>query len=74
MSQGKDYLHSHSGLERELKLPKHFVLVDEKYEYMFDKNRVSEFRVNHEGRIATYLKVSILDFVQNNGVFKNLMA
>lgn len=66
MSYGKDYLHSHSGLERELRFPKHIVLVDEKYGHLFKK-----FVPFKHGDIM-YYKVPIMDFVKNGGVFKNL--
>ena len=66
MSHGKDYLHSHSGLERELKFPKHIVLVDEKYGHLFT-NPIPFVK----GGIS-YCKVSISEFVHNGGVFKNL--
>ena len=72
MSHGKDYLHSHSALERELKFPKHFVLVDEKYMELFDPKRAVDFTVRQDGKATLYLKVPILDFVNSNGVFKNL--
>lgn len=66
MSKGCDYLHSHSGLEIELKFPKHFVLVDEKYEKMF--NYAVPFVHNN----TMYLKVRTIDFANNGGVFKFL--
>lgn len=72
MSHGKDYLHSHSGIEREIRLPKHFVLVDEKYRDMFDPKTTEDFSVKQDGRVLNFLKVPIMDFVKNNGVFKNL--
>lgn len=66
MSYGKDYLHSHSGLERELRFPKHIVLVDEKYGHLFKKS------VPFKHGDIMYCKVPIMDFVKNGGVFKNL--
>ena len=74
MSAGKEYLHSHSALERELRLPKHVVLVDTKFENLFDSEFVEEFKVKQNGQMLTFLKVPILEFVKNNGVFKNLMT
>ena len=68
MSHGLDYLHSHSGLERELKLPKHIVLVDAKYEYMFSGGPCVPFTHNR----IEYVKVNILSFANKGGVFKNL--
>jgi hypothetical protein len=35
MSNGVTYLHSHSAIEREIKLPKHLVIVDVAYEDLF---------------------------------------
>lgn len=67
MSYGKDYLHSHSGLEREIKLPKHVVLVDESYAHLFSK--AVPFKHNNK----TYYKVPIMEFLKNAGVFKNLI-
>lgn len=68
MSHGLDYLHSHSGLERELKLTKHIVLVDAKYEYMFSDVPCEPFKHNN----IKYIKVNILSFANKGGVFKNL--
>lgn len=65
MSQGVGYLHSHSAIEREKRLPKHVVLVDEEYEKMFKK--AVPFVYNNK----MYLQVPILEFVKNGGVFKN---
>lgn len=68
MSAGVDFLHSHSGLERELKFPKKYVLIDEKYGEMFGDALVKPF--THEGR--DYYKVNIYLFWRKGGVFKNL--
>lgn len=65
MSQGVGYLHSHSAIEREKRLPKHVVLVDEEYEGMFKK------AVPYVYDKRMYLQVSILEFVNNGGLFKN---
>lgn len=68
MSKGLDCLHSHSGLEREMNLPKHTVLVDRKYGYMFlEDNRTL---ITHKK--VDYYKVDILSFVNKGGIFKNL--
>lgn len=69
MSGKFDGLHSHSGLERELKMPKHLVLVDEKYKSMFFEDTITPFRYN--GRL--YYKVPITSFVMKGGNFKNFM-
>lgn len=66
MSYGKDYLHSHSGLERELRFPKHIVLVDEKYGHLFKKS------VPFKHGDIMYYKVPTIDLVKKGGVFKNL--
>lgn len=66
MSYGLLTLHSHSALERELRFPKHTVLVDEKFGYMFTiKKPFVHNRIN-------YFEVPTINFVQNGGVFKNL--
>lgn len=67
MSVGKDFLHSHSGLERELKFPKHTVLVDERYGELF----VDRAQFQYNGVI--YYKVSTIEFANKGGVFKNLI-
>ena len=73
MSNGKDFLHNHSALERELRFPKHVVLVDEKYREMFDSEFTEDFPFVLENKTINYLKVRVLDFVRKGGVFKNLM-
>jgi hypothetical protein len=70
MSHGITFLHSHSGLERDLRFPKHIVLVDDKYKYMFDGETCVPFR--HNG--VDYIKVSTLSFANKGGVFKNLLS
>lgn len=67
MSNGVTYLHSHSGIERELKFPKHLVLVDEKYKSLFLQDTITPFK--HNGRL--YYKVPVLSFVRKGGMFKN---
>lgn len=66
MSNGVKYLHSHSGLERDLKLPKSIVLVDEEFGDRFIEKKA--YRVHS----TDYYKVPILSFVNQGGVFKNL--
>ena len=74
MSLGITYLHSHSGLEREIKYPKHKVLVDEKFENELlgteSKESIKFNRMKHDG--VTYIEVPIALFVNKRGVFKNL--
>ena len=60
-------LHSHSGLERELHFPKHTVLVDAKFGYMFLEEETERFK--YAG--VEYLKVPTYSFYKKGGVFKN---
>ena len=66
MSSSK-ILHSHSGLERDLKLPKHVVLVDECFSNLFTD--VAHIPFKHRG--VRYLKVPLSTFIRRGGVFKN---
>lgn len=68
MSHGCNYLHSHSGIERDIRLQKHIVLVDEKYKDLFDGHMCEPF--TYKGR--QYLKVDTYIFVRKGGIFKNL--
>lgn len=70
MSNGITYLHSHSGIERDLKMPKHIVLVDEKYKDLFIESTIFPFEYNG----VKYYKVPIQSFLLKNGVFKNLQV
>ena len=70
MSLGISYLHSHSAIERELKFPKHIVLVDKEYANLFLNDNTSDFR--YQGK--NFIKVNILSFVFAGGVFKNLSS
>lgn len=70
MSHGLTQLHSHSGLEGDLKFPKHTVLIDAQFGHLFHKDTCVPFRYNG----IDYFKVNILQFVKNGGVFKNLSA
>lgn len=74
MSKGMTSLHSHSGIERELKMPKHLVLVDEEYEDSIISDSIRESikfkKIKYKQR--TYLEVPIMMFVKNGGIFKNL--
>lgn len=69
MSHGLNFLHSHSGLERELRFPKHTVLVDAKFANMFDGEKCVPFVHNR----VEYVKVNTLSFANKGGVFKNLI-
>lgn len=68
MSKGYSQLHSHSALERELRFPKHTVLVDVEFSHLFH----SDLSVPYKKNGKEYLKVNILHFVMAGGVFKNL--
>lgn len=68
MTKGLGNLHSHSALERELRLPKGFVIVDAKYKGLFNPDTVCPYEL--EG--VRYIIVPILRFVELGGVFKNL--
>lgn len=62
-----DCLHSHSGLEKELGMPKHLVLVDEQYKGLFIEDKITPISCHG----INYYKVPILSFVRNGGHFKN---
>lgn len=70
MSRHLNILHSHSGLERELKFPKHTVLVDATFASIFHKYGITTVPFRYYN--IDYIKVHILDFVRAGGVFKNL--
>lgn len=68
MSRGYSVMHSHSSIERDLKLPKRFVLVDEEFKDRFISDAIEPFKYNG----VKYYKVPTLAFVEKGGVFKNL--
>ena len=70
MSHGLLQLHSHSVLERDLKFPKHIVLVDACFASVFHKNGIDTVPFKCNG--IEYIKVPILAFVHAGGHFKNL--
>jgi hypothetical protein len=74
MSQGISYLHSHSGLERNVNDPditnKSHVLIDEKYLYYFPD--IASFAKKVVYNNITYCKIPIMKFVMKGGRFKNL--
>lgn len=70
MSRGLTVIHSHSGLEREIKFPKHYVLVDACFASTFHKYGMNTIPFKNQN--IEYIKVKILDFVKVGGVFKNL--
>ena len=63
-------LHSHSGIERELGLPKNVVLIDGRFVDMFVTGNTTPPQVSFEGRI--YFKVPMSMFLKNGGIFRNL--
>lgn len=70
MSENVRYLHSHSGLERELRYPKHLVLCDEEYKELFESSGIKISLLRYKG--MRYCEVPTLLFVIKGGVFKNL--
>ena len=70
MSHGLQQLHSHSGLEGALRLPKHIVLVDACFASLFHKKGINTIPFKCNG--IEYIKVPILAFVHAGGIFKNL--
>ena len=70
MSRGLTVIHSHSALERELKLPKHMVLIDAKFVNMFASSK----SIPLEYCKIRYFKVPTLEFVKQGGIFKNLSS
>ena len=72
MSHGLQQLHSHSGLERDLKFPKHTVLCDASFASVFHKDGIDTIPFKYNG--VEYIKVPILAFVHAGGQFKNLSA
>ena len=72
MSKGLEKLHSHSGLERDLKFPKHTVLVDASFASVFHKSGIETIPFRYNG--LEYVKVSVLAFIHAGGQFKNLNA
>ena len=63
-----EVLHSHSGLERTLVLPKSKVIVDAKFRHLFPLECIDPFTYNGKH----YVIVPTLLFVKHNGVLKNL--
>lgn len=68
MSSGINYMHSHSALERELRFPKKYVLVDTRYGDLFSEDLRTPFTYNGHD----YYKVHIYLFWKKGGVFKDL--
>lgn len=61
-------LHSHSGIERDLCMSKHWVLVDAKFSPMFSLQDLGHVFTR---RGVKYVEVRTLAFVKKNGTFKN---
>ncbi len=72
MKKADNFLHSHSALERDLKFPKSYVLVDEEYSYMFEESGIVAVPVTICG--VNYVKVPVMAFVKLGGVFKNFSS
>ena len=73
MSRGINYLHSHSGIERdvrELAKDKFHVLIDEEYKYMFEDCGVKLVPFTHNG--VKYYRCTTYSFFRKGGIFKNL--
>lgn len=65
MSQNANYLHSHSGIEREMVFSKSDVLVDERYKDLFVEAQPYFYKDK------LYYVVNIGTFIRRGGVFKN---
>lgn len=72
MSHGILYLHNHSALERDLKYKKNKVLVDTRFEQMFEQRGIKTHMVRYYNQF--YLEIDTLDFVNCGGIFKNLQS
>jgi hypothetical protein len=73
MSHGINYLHSHSGIERDVRdlaNDKFHVLIDEEFKHMFDDCGVKLSPYMYMG--VKYYKVPTYTFFRKGGVFKNL--
>lgn len=68
MSQGVNYLHSHSILERTLHFPKSVVAVDAIYGDLFSGVPTEKF--SYHGK--QFIKVPTISFVSAHGEFKGL--
>ena len=68
MSTGVNFMHSHSALERDLKFPKKYVLIDTKYANKFQDTFVKPF--TYRGK--DFCKVHTYEFWRRGGVFKDL--
>lgn len=66
MSTGINYLHSHSGIEKEQDFPKKEVLVDEEYKALFSNPEPYWYKDK------LYYKVSTGEFAYKGGRFKCL--
>lgn len=66
MSTGINYLHSHSGIEKEQDFPKREVLVDEEYKELFTNPEPYWYKEK------LYYKVSTREFAYKCGRFKCL--
>ena len=69
MSLNVEYMNSHSGLERELNMPKHLVLVDAQFAGRFIGKGIKT--TPFEYLKIKYAKVPTMQFVNLGGIFKN---
>lgn len=67
MSHKKNYLHSHSALEREKGIPKHKVIIDIEFGNLFAVKQLVRFNKEDYYLVDTYT------FYQRGGVFQNLL-
>lgn len=72
MRKADNFMHSHSALERDLKFPKSYVLVDEEFSPIFVEEGVFVAPVTICG--VSYVKVPIMAFIKLGGVFKNFAS
>ena len=67
MALNYDVLHSHSLLERDFNIPKHSVIIDEKFACMFGDDFIED-KFTYKG--INYCRVPTILIVNKGGVFK----
>lgn len=72
MSINTNYLHSHSGIEREIHMEKRFVLIDEKFNKMFVDCGTELVPYYYQNK--KFYKVPIMAFVNKGGIFRNFYS
>ena len=60
-------LHSHSGLEREMRMDQGHVLIDDRFKELFSQIKTEKMKC----RGKVYHKVPVMAFVMLGGYFKN---